>query len=514
MTKRILPYCFSLLLYFGIGINLMGQEQADIREILRAMAGEDVAKKMIEEGQNNDSIDFHIKSPQELFDSLPTPVINNKVVNRSFAPKVFGGYRKIHKTPDFMKMKPFVGTQTMTYIEPVDSIEVEDGLGEQEITDDEIIGPVEDYIQLEEEEKEITDTFDHFIVGKRPKWLNDALLSHRIQEDLMYLYMIEHPDAIEYTDWDLPEPPVLYEDDVTFLALLKKQEVPEVKTDDAVLPDLTIKKKHWLHKFSTLIQFSQAFVSPNWYQGGNSYMSLLFNFNWNVNLNTVFHPNLLFQSDLSYKLALSSTPEGSIRKYTISDDAFQYNLNTGLKAVKDWYYSLNLLFKTQLFNNFENNSHQRTASFLSPGDLNLGLGMSYSRENKLKTFKYTLTLSPLSYNLKTCIVDNNVIPHSQFNIDPDKKTKNEFGSNAELNLTWQLFANISYKTRFFVFTNYSYFLGDWQNTFSFDINKWLSTQLFLHLRWDTSADKNTSWKTFMMREILSFGLSYTFSTKP
>lgn len=201
-----------------------------------------------------------------------------------------------------------------------------------------------------------------------------------------------------------------------------------------------------------------------------------------------------------------------MHKYTISEDILQYNLNTGIKAYKKWFYSFNLLFKTQLLNNYEENSDVRKAAFLSPGDLNMGLGMAYSTQNKKKTFQLTATISPLSYNLKTCI--SKYVDHNQFNISPLKKTKSEIGSNAELNMTWNITSNISYKTRLFLFTDYSYFLGDWENTFSFAINKFLSTQLYVHLRYDSSAESVAKWKKFMMREILSFGLSYTFNSKP
>lgn len=492
--KTFFPYCFLLLFSTMFSLRATAQEIPDSVSDTRSYI---------------DSIS--IMDPFDLFLSLPTKEINNKVVNRSFIPKVFGGYRKIHKIPEFKHIKPYNGLQTMTPL-PTDSVNqdlLSEDLWEPEVNDS---IDIVDYIALMDTIQEINDTYTHFIPGKRPKWLNDALLAQRIQEDLMYSYMIDHPEMIEYADWELPEPPVLYEDDITFLSFIKKQESPDMSEQEAVLPEFYLKKIHWLHTFGTLLQFSQAFVSPNWYQGGNNYLALLFNFNWNVNLNQVFHPKLLFQSALSYKMALSSTPKGSLHKYTISDDAFQYNLNAGLKAFGNWYYSYNLLFKTQLLNNYEESSMTRTASFLSPGDLNMGIGMSYNHKNKLNTFQYTLTISPLSYNLKTCISDK--IDHSIYNIAPDKKVKNEIGSNAEINLQWQLMSNISYKTRFFIFTDYSYFLGDWQNTFSFDINRFLSTQLFIHLRWDTSAEKTTNWKTFMMREILSFGLSYTFSTKP
>lgn len=457
--------------------------------------------------------------PEELFSNIKEYDFDKTLVNKSFIPRVFSGYRHTaHKPYDFSNPDIISGLRIMTkdttsYIEEYEALlesemlnpddfifdnnEIESLVGNR-ITESVVEEPQEKYPVTQE--------------GKLPKWLQDALWSNRIQEDFLYNYMIYNPMSIEVADWDLPEPPQLIEDDVTFMSYIKKLRLPEIEIDKAIIPENEISKIYWLHTFGTALQFSQAYVSPNWYQGGNNYLSLLFNFNWNVQLNQVFHPNILFQSDFNYKLALSSNQKGSLHKYKIAEDVLQYNLNTGLKAFKKWYYSFNMLFKTQLLNNYEENTMVRTASFLSPGDLNMGLGMSFSHQDKLKTFQMTLTISPLSYNLKTCI--SNKVNHENFNISPFRKSKSEIGSNAELNFNWKITPYISYKSRMFLFSDYSYFLSDWENTFSFEINKFLSTQLYLHLRYDSSAEKNTGWKTFMMREILSFGLSYTFSTKP
>ena len=457
---------------------------------------------------------FKIPDPAAEFDSMPQPQLNERVVNLSFVPKVFGGYRHLHVLPIYSErpfMLPFIGP----------AIELPDTLRRQEYMDTvllnqpefpDLMAPVT--ITEVEGEPQLVNikTEPNLFSYTRPQWFQDALIARREQQDLMYSYMISHPESIEYAYWDLPLPPVLLEEDRSFLAFIRKQEVPEFDPMEAILPDLELHQIHWLHTAGAQVQFSQAFVSPNWYQGGNNYLALLFGFNWKVVLNQVYHPKLLFQSDLSYKLALSSNPSGYMHKYTISEDNFQYNLNAGLKAFKNWYYSFNLQFKTQLLNNYEEDSNVRTAAFLSPGDLNMGLGMSYNYSNKLKTLQYTLTISPISYNLKTCI--SNSVDHLTYSIPVDKKSKSEIGSNVELNLDWKITPNISYKTKVFLFSDYKYLLTDWQNTFNFEINKFLSTQLFVHLRYDGSIENHSKWKKFMMREILSFGLSYTFSTKP
>lgn len=346
-----------------------------------------------------------------------------------------------------------------------------------------------------------------------PSWLRDALTQDRIAQDYMYYSMVYTPHTIQYTYWDLPVPPRLPEDDVTLGTYIRKLNLPEVTTNDAILPEFVQKKKHWLHKFNTGLQFSQAYVSKNWYQGGNSYLSLLFNFYWDVQLNSVFHTNQIFQSTLSYKLGVNSIEQSAVgRKYSLSEDLFQYNVKYGFKAFTKWFYTITGQFKTQFFSNYKNNTDIKTASFLSPADLNLSLGMTYNTQNKKKSFTLSASISPLSYNMKICIDDK--IDHGQFNIKPGRNLHNEYGSSGEMNITWKPISNISMRTRVFAFTDYTYFQGNVETTWDFAINRFLSTQIYANLRYDSSSDFDIcKWRHWMLKEILSFGLSYSFSTK-
>ncbi|MDE7381265.1 MAG: DUF3078 domain-containing protein [Muribaculaceae bacterium] len=345
-----------------------------------------------------------------------------------------------------------------------------------------------------------------------PEWLVIALRAQRIQADMEQIFMVNNPQYIYNSYWGLPEPPRLPEEDKSFYGYLKKLDLPEIDPSNALIPEFKTDKRYWLHFFNTGLQFSQAFISTNWYQGGNNYLALLFNFVWNVDLNTNFKPNLLFQSALSYKLGINSNPKEALHRYSISQDNFLYSLKTGIKAFNHWFYSLNLQINTPLFNAYPENSNLRSGAFLSPGTFNLGLGMTYTAQNEKKTFKFSASIAPISYNLKTCIASD--IDPTQYNILPGRKTHSEIGSNAEANMTWNISDNISWTSRVFLFSDYHYFLADWENTLNFNINKFLSTQLYLHPRFDSSSDFNSSrWHYWMFKEILSFGLSYTFSTK-
>lgn len=346
-----------------------------------------------------------------------------------------------------------------------------------------------------------------------PRWLHDALTQSRISGDYMYSTMVITPHTIQYTYWDLPVPPRLPEDDVTLGSYIRNLNLPEVAVGDALLPEFQQQEIHWLHQFNTGLQFSQAYVSKNWYQGGNSNLMLLYNFYWNVVLNPTYHPNQIFESTVNYKLGINSIEQNAVgRKYSLSEDNFQYNIKYGFKAFKKWFYTITGQFKTQFFRNYKTNTDIRSASFLSPADLNVGIGMTYSYVNKKKTFNMTASIAPLSYNLKVCL-DKEMDP-TQFNIKPGHKTNNEIGSSGEVNMIWQVTSNISMRTRLFAFTDYSYFQGNVETTWDFAINKFLSTQIYANLRYDSSSDFNISrWHHWMLKEILSFGLSYTFSTK-
>lgn len=345
-----------------------------------------------------------------------------------------------------------------------------------------------------------------------PEWLASSSAQSRLTMDVMQSVMVNSPQTIQYLYSTLPEPVKPPADDTSFHTFLQRLSLPEVDRNKAEIEIAEIEKRHWLHVFNTGIHFSQAYVSPNWYQGGNNYLALLFNFLWDVNLNQVFHPNLMFQNTVSYKLSLNSNPKEQLHRYNISEDIFQWNLKAGVKAFQKWFYSFTLQFKTQFLVNYPADSWTRTASFLSPSDFNIGLGMTYSTTNKKNTLKFAASISPISYNLRTCIDPR--VDHAQFNIKPGHKFHNEIGSTAELTLDWKWASNITYRSRLFLFSNYEYFLSDWENTISFNINRFLSTQIYVHLRYDTSSDASINrWRHLMLKEILSFGFTYAFSTK-
>lgn len=327
--------------------------------------------------------------------------------------------------------------------------------------------------------------------------------------DARFVLLTTYPKGIENFYWRLPRPKTLD-------GLLDDRYIEELgrPIHAGIRHDIKIDlgQRHWLHKVDGGIQFSQAYLSPNWYQGGNNNLTLLINAYWQVMLNQAYHPNWMFENTVSYKLGLYTNSGEQLHKYSISEDLFQWNLRFGYKAINRWFYSFTAQLKTQILNNYPVDSNTRTAAFFSPGDLNLSLGVTYTHQSKNKKFSFNVSVAPLSYNLKTDI--DPLVDPTQFGIEYGRKTASEIGSSAEYSMIWKIAKNIEYSTRLFAFSNYKNFLADWENTVSFSINKWLSTQVYVHARFDSSSEiVNSNWKHWMLKEILSFGLRYTFSTK-
>ncbi len=344
------------------------------------------------------------------------------------------------------------------------------------------------------------------------RWIEDYEVLDRQMNGLRHHLFYTHPEAVRYNLGMLPAPPPVYQvvlDPADYTITLRQVE----KTPDApTIVAEEVKKRHWIRTFTASLQFSQAYVSPNWYQGGNNNLNALGQLYYNVKLNDAFHPNLMFETTAQYKLGMNNAPDDSIHSYNISEDVFQVNTTFGVKAVKRWYYSFTGQFKTQLLNSYKSNSHDLVSSFLSPGELTAGVGMTYNYANKPKTFSFYASIAPVSYNLKTCISER--INPETYGIEAGHKSVSKFGSSAELKLSWKISYNISFNSRIFAFTDYDSFQADWENTLAFEINRFLTTQIYAHLRYDTLTPhvEDTNWKKLQVKEIFSIGFAYKFAS--
>ncbi len=345
-------------------------------------------------------------------------------------------------------------------------------------------------------------------------WIEDLQASYRRYNRSMRDISSYSPWAIHYNRRLLPDPPaelVVAEVKPQDFTLDVSSAATNVNNNTTLIAE-EINKKHWIKDFRASLQFSQAYVSPSWYQGGNNNVNALLNLYYNVKLNPAFHPNLLFETTFQYKLGMNSAPDDSVHNYNISDDLLQINSLLGIKAIEKWYYSLTGQFKTQMLNAYKTNSNALRSAFLSPAELNLALGMTYSTTNRKKTCTFDANLSPLSYNMTICT--NRRMNETSYGIKEGHSTLHKFGSKVEFNLNWKITYNIALRSRLFGFTDYDRAYFDWENTLMFEINRYITTQLYMHMRYDTDTPpiEEQHWKKLQLKEILSLGFAYKFSS--
>lgn len=379
------------------------------------------------------------------------------------------------------------------------------------VEEDTIVTPDIYDIYFEDIQDPYTKYFESLAPNEGLQYLEDVNHSRRILTNARQTYMANHPEMVKYNLSQMPSPPrhfrAVVEPGTTNISI---EEIDLTPAETKDIAGIEYKPIHWLHNFQSSLQFSQAYISPNWYQGGKNNLNAILNLYYNIKLNEKFHPNLLFDTTIQYKLGINSAPEDTAHNYNITEDLFQAYSKFGLKASNNWYYTVNMTFKTQLLNHYPINKNKLQSTFMTPGELNVGLGMTYSKNTP--RLQFNASIAPLSYNLKTCLSRNDSINAENFGIKEGHRFKNEFGSSTELTFKWKWSYNINYSSRLFLFTNYQYAQGDWENTISFDINRFLSTQIYWHLRYDTQTDRipDSDWHRFQFKEIFSLGFSYRF----
>lgn len=314
--------------------------------------------------------------------------------------------------------------------------------------------------------------------------------------------MVNRPDLVKYNTNTLPKAPEGYilqnDPSKTTVAVAGEPVIPNADIEKKV-----VKVKRWKTSFTSAVQLSQAYVSDNWYQGGTSSLNLLSDQLFTISYNDP-SGKLLFENLVQWKFNLTSSAEDTVHSVRVSEDLFQINSKFGYKAFGKWYYSAALLFKTQILTNYAANSNDIQAEFLSPGELNIGLGLSYSHSyEKPVKLSHTLTIAPLSYNLRFA----KSLDPLRFGIE-NGRTRNEVGSSVDYTLTWDFRYNIRWMSHLYAFTNYENVLLEWTNSLDFAFSNYFSARVYVDLRYDNSVAPDPKLGHLQIKELLSIGFSY------
>lgn len=280
---------------------------------------------------------------------------------------------------------------------------------------------------------------------------------------------------------------------------------PEIPEEAAPVAVVVQKPNFWKFKFDGFLQFLQNYVSDNWHKGGESNYSAVGSATLEYNYND--QEKVKFDNKLEMKLGFQTSRSDTVHKFKPNNDLLRYTGKLGLQAHKRWYYTLQLLAYTQFSRGLKTNDVKTYSDFMSPFDLNVGLGMEYKVEALHKRLTGTLNFSPLSYNFR--YVDRLALSTS-YGLDEGKHVLHDFGSQLTIDLEWKIAEQLTWKTRLYGYTSYKRGLVEWENLFTLKVSKYISANLFLYPRFDDSGTRDDDLGYFQFQEYSSLGLSYTF----
>ena len=274
------------------------------------------------------------------------------------------------------------------------------------------------------------------------------------------------------------------------------------------------KPNFWTFKGDGFLQFLQNYVSGNWYKGGESNYSMLSSLTLEANYNN--KSKLKWDNKLEMKLGFQTSRSDTVNKFKANEDLIRLTSKVGLQATKHWYYTLQLLAYTQFTRGLKPNDKRTYSDFMSPFNLNVGLGMDYKMEWFNKKLTGTVNISPLAVNYR--YVDRTIFMNgenvqwfpSRHGVEADHHSLTDLGSQFIIDFTWKMAENISWKSRMYGFTSYKRVEYEWENTFSFQFNKYISSKLFIHPRFDDNRQRDDHHGYWMFKEYLSIGFNYSF----
>ena len=356
-------------------------------------------------------------------------------------------------------------------------------------------------------------TFYHNIANKslsiEPDQTSNDPVAEAIDAALLHIYL-NRPDLVNTTETELQETGNVRADVnqpiKNQVKLVEKVESPVIDMPDDVPTEIMIQKpKFWTKKGDGYLQFMQNFVSDNWYKGGESNYSMVGALTLEANYDN--RNKWKWDNKLEMKLGFMHTRTDSVHKFKSNEDLIRYTSKVGLEAAKNWYYTLQLLAYTQFTRGLKANDLNTYSDFMSPFNLNLGLGMDYKVATKDKRLTGTVNLSPLAVNYR--YVDRLDLATS-YGLDEGKHSLVDFGSQVTADVTWKINDVVSWKSRLYAFTSYKRAEIEWENTFTLRVSKYISANLFLFPRFDDSGKKDDDLGYLQFKEYSSIGFSYGF----
>ncbi len=299
-----------------------------------------------------------------------------------------------------------------------------------------------------------------------------------------------------------------------FVESQQKEITFQPRTPDNKLLKMNIKKPEalaWNLFGNGTVGFTQTHLS-NWAKGGESALSLLFVGKYNANYSK---KKIKWENSAEFRYGVNQTKARGFEK---NDDKIEIQSRFGYSAFKNWYYSAESNFRTQIAKGYKYPDKTNPIStFMAPGYSTISLGMDY-KPNK----NFSLFLSPLT-SKTTYIRDTALINPVNYGLEPGTKKLWEPGIIVKANWKTTLRENITYETKGEFFNNYRYpfkkVTFEWEQLLILQVTRHINTRVMTQLIYDHNTkfpiyddagnvvDKKPKWQ---FKELLTIGFTYKF----
>ena len=329
-----------------------------------------------------------------------------------------------------------------------------------------------------------------------------------ILSELMHLYLTR-PDLVRGTDRMVQQQQTKLDDinaPIHHDPILVEK-VPETPVEPTTVPvEVMIKRPNfWSFNGDYALQFLQNYVSGNWYRGGESNYSALASLVMQANYNN--KQKLKWENRLELKYGLQSSRSDSLHSFKSTEDLIRLTSKLGLQATKRWYYTVQFIGNTQFSRSYRSNDPKVYSAFAAPLNINLSIGMDYSVDWMNHRLKGNFHLAPLAYNMKyTRMLELT----RRLGMEDGRHFLHDFGSEFTVDLEWKMMESLTWKTRLYGYSTYKRTELEWENTFTFRFNRYISSRVFIYPRFDDGVRRDDHYAFWQLKEFASIGFQYSF----
>ena len=286
--------------------------------------------------------------------------------------------------------------------------------------------------------------------------------------------------------------------------------IQPIEMPDNVQGDLAtkvVKPNYWRTSGGFGVNYTQNFFSDNWHRGGENTKTMLVVANFKLKYDD--KKKVQFENNLEAKLGFYTAPSDTVHSVKTNQDLLRFTSKLNYKGMKNFYYTVQAQVWTQFLPFYDANQTNYRSNFMAPFNANFSFGIDF--KPTISKGSLSVYLAPLSaYNYRFVRYGELAVAH--YGIREGRHHYEDFGTKLEVNASLKLLKNFTWKTRFYYYTTYARVEHDWENTFSFSFNKYISAEMFIHSRFDDKARslRSDDYGYWQLYQNMMLGLSYTW----